>query len=176
MILKGGKSLVNGNERRANIVELLLARKAAVTGAELAKIYGVSRQAIVQDIALIRAQGVNILASPQGYLMMGEEPKRLRKTIVSSHSTLEGLLEELYVIVDYGGQILDVIVEHPIYGEIRANLMIKSRLEADQFLMSLKKHQAVPLSILTNGIHLHTIEVDNELLYEKIVAALKDIK
>lgn len=168
--------MVNGNERRANIIELLLARKAAVTGAELAKIYGVSRQAIVQDIALIRAQGVNILASPQGYLMMGEESKRLRKTIVSSHSTLQGLLEELYVIVDYGGQILDVIVEHPIYGEIRANLMIKSRLEADQFLMNLKKHQAVPLSILTNGIHLHTIEVDSELVYEKIVDALKDIK
>lgn len=166
---------MNGNERREQIVKLLANSEKAVTGAELSKSYGVSRQVIVQDIAILRAQGESVLATPQGYIMIETKTNKILKTIVSEHHTMEELRKELYIIVDFGGKVLDVIVEHPIYGEIKANLMISSRIEADELVSKLENNKATPLSALTQGLHLHTLEVDSEDLYQKIVAALLEL-
>lgn len=167
---------MNGNERREKIINILADSETAVTGAEFSKSYNVSRQVIVQDIAILRAQGESILATPQGYIMLQTKTNKILKTIVSEHHTLEELRKELYIIVDLGGKVLDVIVEHPIYGEIKANLMISSRLEADELVSKLQNNKATPLSALTQGVHLHTLEVDSEELYQKIVTELKILK
>ena len=55
-------------ERREQILEILSGSSKAVSGKELAARLGVSRQVIVQDIALLRANGENIYSTNLGYL------------------------------------------------------------------------------------------------------------
>lgn len=81
--------------------------------------------------------------------------------------------DELITIVDLGGKIIDVIVEHPLYGEIACKLEISSRLHIDEFMNNIKKTKAEPLSSLTEGVHIHTIEVENEEVFQIIREALR---
>ncbi len=164
---------MEGKERRREIKNDIEAAKDPIKGSELAKKYGVSRQVIVQDIALLRAQGKEIIATPQGYLMPEKQNKSLQKTIVTRHKQDQDLKEELTLMVDLGVKIIDVIVEHPVYGEIRGNLNIQSRLDIENFLEQLKKEEAKPLAELTDGVHMHTIEVPSEAVYEKLLRVLR---
>lgn len=159
--------------RRKEILKELQTSSEPVKGTDLSEKFGVSRQVIVQDIALLRAKGENILATPQGYLVPEAYGKsKLIKTIACIHKNNEELEDELKIIVDLGGKILDVIVDHPLYGEIKSQLQIASRHDLDLFMDNLNKTKAEPLSSLTSGLHLHTIEVENENLFEKIKNAL----
>ena len=123
----------------------------------------------MQDIALLRARGENILATPQGYIIPREHGEnKIIKTIVCSHEGYDAIEDELESIIDAGGKAIDVIVDHPLYGEIKSPLEISSRLELQQFMQSLKQTKAEPLSSLTGGIHIHTIEVKDENSFKKI--------
>ncbi|MBS4534012.1 transcription repressor NadR [Clostridium sp. D2Q-14] len=164
---------MNGNDRRESIIEILNTYKEAIKGAEIAEKFNVSRQVIVQDIAILRARGIDIIATPNGYIMVNKEPLGIRRTIVSQHQNNEDIEEELNIIVDLGGKILDVIVEHPIYGEIKGQLMISSRIDVSEFMKRLKENNAEPLSTLTDGVHIHTIEVPSEEIFNKIKNKLK---
>ena len=156
-------------ERREEILKALNSSKKPIKGTDLSQIFDVSRQVIVQDIALLRARGENILATPQGYIIPNiYEKNKIIKTIVCNHEGYDQIEDELKTIVDGGGKAVDVIVEHPIYGEIKSLLEISSRLELEQFMDSIKKTKAEPLSSLTGGIHIHTIEVENEDSFKKI--------
>lgn len=159
--------------RREAILNQLRQSKQALKGSELAKEYGVSRQVVVQDISILRAEGNDIIATPQGYQMIFLQQEGIFKKIVSEHHTLEELEDELYVIVDMGGAVLDVIVEHPLYGEIKAPLMLFSRKDVDHFVEKLQKTEAEPLSKLTDGIHMHTVQVRSETDFEDMKKALK---
>ncbi|HPI97427.1 MAG TPA: transcription repressor NadR [Synergistales bacterium] len=163
------------DQRRQAIREILHEVPEPVKGSELAEKLGVSRQVIVQDIAILRAAGEEILATPQGYLIPEriEGSSTIRKTIVTRHLGNEDMDEELKIIVDQGGKIIDVIVEHPIYGEIRGNLMISTRHDVEEFMKRIVGEHAEPLSILTEGVHLHTIEVPDEETYVRIVEHLE---
>ncbi|NLY67169.1 MAG: transcription repressor NadR [Tissierellia bacterium] len=162
-------------ERRERILELLKNSKEPITGAELSKKYNVTRQVIVQDIALLRARGEDILATPQGYLIPQVKMKdTLIKKIVCKHNEYDEIEDELKTIVDLGGKIIDVIVDHPLYGEITGNLDISSRLDVDRFMDKLKITKAEPLSTLTEGVHIHTIEVENEKIFQLIKETLKE--
>lgn len=153
-------------ERRQKILELL-DNNLPQKGTDLAAALGVSRQVIVQDIAVLRAAGVNILATPQGYLLPGQEIS-CRRTLACRHD-LAGLEQELLLIVDHGGKVIDVIVEHPLYGEIRGYLMLSSRYEVQKFVTDLKASDARPLYTLTgNGVHLHTVEASRQELLDTI--------
>ncbi|UMZ74842.1 transcription repressor NadR [Natranaerofaba carboxydovora] len=160
--------------RREKILEHL-SGKTPITGSKLGDMLGVSRQVIVQDIAILRAGGHEIISTPQGYLLKSDEEKtkELKFTIASKHDR-EGIRDELTTIVDLGGKVIDVIVEHPIYGEISGYLMIGSRRDVEEFLSNLSKSKAEPLSYLTGGVHLHTIEVSKEEIAEEIKNALKN--
>lgn len=159
-------------KRREGIHQYLIQSKGPVTATALAKIFSVSRQVIVGDIALLRAANVGILATPRGYLMdQGGKTAAMIRTIACRH-TKEDMAEELLTIVDHGGGILDVIVEHPVYGQISGQLQIFSRSEAENFVNKIHKHQAPPLSALTDGVHLHTITCPNEAIYERILCDL----
>jgi len=162
-------------ERRRLLVEKLTQSRDPITGSDLAEFYGVSRQVIVQDIAIIRAKGVPVLATSSGYLIQSKSTKdRLIKTFVSKHNGFERMEEELLIIIDYGGKIIDVIVEHPVYGDIVGTLLIATREDISKFVEKVKSTDSKPLASLTKGDHIHTIEVPSEKIFELILNELRE--
>lgn len=156
-------------ERRKEILEILNSLEKPVKGTEIAEKFGVSRQVIVQDVAVLRAKGADILATPRGYLIpKAYESNKIIRMIACKHENDKEIEEELDIILSYGGKIIDVSVEHPLYGEIKSQLQISSRYDLNEFIVNLKKYKAEPLSSLTDGIHIHKIEVDNEEMLIKI--------
>ena len=154
---------MDGELRREKILQILLNSEQPISGTELAKKLGVSRQIIVQDIALLRAVNKNILSTNKGYLLFldQQENGKFKKSIKVQHSESE-ILDELFTIVDFGGRVLDVVVEHPIYGQIMVDLIINSRTDAEKFMCQVKENRTKPLNELTKGIHYHTIVADSE--------------
>ncbi|WP_180946864.1 transcription repressor NadR [Peptostreptococcus faecalis] len=149
------------SNRRDEILEILKSEEKPISAKKLADIFGVSRQIIVGDIALIRASEVNIISTNRGYLL-DKSDKKIEKGIFSrkfkvKHSANE-TKEELYLIVDAGCRVVDVRVEHKIYGEIGGALNISNRREVDQFISSLDNIHNIPLSSLTNSEHFHLVE------------------
>lgn len=166
---------MSSRDRRSMILEVLKEEGKPINGSSLAKRFEVSRQVIVQDIALLRAQGENIIATPQGYLIpIIANDKKLIKTIVSKHQGYEKMGEELQIMIDFGARVLDVIVEHPVYGEIKGLLDISNKQDLDEFLKKISNQKAEPLSTLTEGVHIHTLEIESEMNFEKMRKALKE--
>lgn len=164
---------MKADERRNCIVEMLLKEKIAIKGTVLAAQFNVTRQIIVKDIAILRAQGTDIIATPDGYMINYENANRIKCIIAVNHSVDE-TYTELETVVKYGGIIEDVIVEHPLYGEIKGILMIKNLNDLYKFEKELKEVNAKPLSVLTNGVHLHTISADSIENMELIKQELKE--
>jgi len=156
---------MDGKERRVELLEKLKNAEGPLTGAWFAKEFNVSRQVIVGDFAILRAAGASVYATPQGYVLpMVESPKTIRVKLPCKHER-EKLEQELAIIIDNGGKVLDVIVEHPLYGELIANLMLTSRRDLTEFLRKLDESHAEQLASITGGVHVHTIEVaDDETL------------
>lgn len=166
---------MDGDGRRSRIIELLKQSAKPIAGKELAKKMGVSRQVIVQDIALLRAINKNILATNKGYMIYGAEgiTATIKKTIKVMHKT-EEIQDELYSIVDFGGKVLDVVVEHEIYGQIMVDLIITNRQDVDEFIQKVTEHGTRPLKALTDGVHFHTIEARDQKTLSKIEQKLKE--
>ncbi|HAE61670.1 MAG TPA: transcription repressor NadR [Eubacteriaceae bacterium] len=164
---------MNSLKRKEEILKLLKKSDVPISGTDIAEKFGVSRQIIVQDIALIRAEGNQIIATSKGYMYPKFQKNAIHKTVAVKHGS--GMMaEELYIMIDYGAKILDITVEHPVYGEIKANLMLSTKEDIDLFVEEFNKSKAEPLSVVTNGVHLHTIEVPSNKIYELIKTALKD--
>ncbi|HKL13931.1 MAG TPA: transcription repressor NadR [Halanaerobiales bacterium] len=160
-------------ERREKLIKKLIKESEPYTGAKLADYFDVTRQVIVQDIALLRAQGYDILATSQGYILkenMGV--KTYSRTIACKHD-MDNVKEELMIVVKHGAKIKDVKVEHPIYGEISGMLMLQTSQDIQNFLNNTDKYEASLLSSLTDGVHLHTIEAMNEDVLDEIVNELR---
>lgn len=165
---------MDSEQRRIAIVEALNNKNEPIKGIELSKMFNVSRQVIVQDIAILRAKGEEIFATPQGYMVATKaSEEKILKTIVCKHKGYDEIEDELKIIIDIGGKVIDVIVVHPVYNEIKIPLMLGSRIEIDEFVNSLKSEKAEPLSSLTEGVHIHTIEVPSIKVYEKILIELE---
>ncbi len=153
---------MEGDSRRDKIIEMLNQAPEPLSGAALAKQLKVSRQVIVQDIALLRAYDKNILSTNKGYILYQPETKAVYKRTVSVMHTDGQMQDELYTIVDCGAHVLDVVVEHEVYGQITADLFLRSRTDVDEFIEKIAKSKAQPLKTLTNGAHFHTVEADSE--------------
>ncbi len=141
-------------------------------GGELAKHFRVSRQSLVQDVAILRARGEDIVATPRGY-QLPERAERGHRAILACRHAPERTEEELQILVDHGVKILDVIVEHPLYGELRGSLMIESRADLQDFLAHVSASHALLLSSLTGGVHLHTIEASRPEMIARAKARLR---
>lgn len=164
---------MNPEERRENLLSILNNSEEPIAATALAKKFSVSRQVIVGDIALMRAAGIKISATPRGYVLITEAEKNDNLfTIACSHDE-DKMINELYAVVDNGGTVMDVTVEHPVYGEISGELHISTRYDVDIFLEKIKNNQAQPLMRLTGGIHLHTIKCNDEQSQKRIIEALK---
>jgi transcriptional regulator of NAD metabolism len=150
----------SGAERRSRMLACMNAGDGPVLGTELAKRFRVSRQCVVQDIAILRAAGEDILATPQGYRAPeAREPMRHRAVLACRHAP-EQTEEELHILVDHGVRVLDVIVDHELYGELTGTLMLESRADVQEFLHRWRSTGAILLSSLTRQIHLHTVEAN----------------
>lgn len=166
---------MEGKNRREKLIAILQKADAPVSGTDLAKCLGVSRQVIVQDIALLRAVDKNILSTNKGYVLYVPEPEngRVKRSFAVSH-TKEQIQDELYAIVDYGGKVLDVVVEHDIYGQITVDLILCNRLDVDEFVERIECSKSRPLKVLTDGEHWHTVEADSEKVLDKIEERLRE--
>lgn len=163
---------MTGNERRNEIIRELEKAVNPVSGTILAKKMGVSRQVIVQDMALLRATNKNIISTTRGYLLYKEDKNTVKRAFGVIHDN-DDICEELYAIVDNGGRMLDVTVVHNVYGMITAELIIRNRREADEFLKKLSEPQTVPMLTLTNGNHIHTVEAESEDVLDRIEQVLR---
>ena len=164
------KSTLSAENRREALRAALYAATAPESASVLAARFSVSRQVIVGDIALLRAAGEDISATPRGYIVNRSRPGALR-TLACVHS-YEDTAKELNIMVDNGCTVVDVIVEHPIYGQISGQLDIASRYDVAQFVEKLSTEDAPPLSSLTGGVHLHTLICPTEEAYQRVRSEL----
>ena len=158
--------------RRREIVAWMQTHGAPVRGGELASRFHVSRQCLVQDVAILRASGEEILATPRGY-RLPERAERGHRALLACRHAPERTEEELQILVDHGVKILDVIVEHAVYGELRGALMLESRADVQDFLDQVRASRASLLSSLTGGVHLHTVEASRPEMIARAKARLR---
>lgn len=161
---------MTSTERRQAIAQLLHQAQGPLSASALAARMGVSRQIVVGDVALLRAGGLQILATPRGYVL--DRPSGTRLVVACRHDAGR-LREELYTVADCGCGVLDVVVEHPVYGQLSGQLQVFSRADADAFCRALAAGGAEPLSRLTGGVHLHTLSCPSEEHGRRVLHALR---
>ena len=162
---------MKAEERRKEIVNLLMGEKKAVSGGELGERFGVSRQIIVQDISLLKASGYEILSTHNGYII---HKSPLVERIFKLHHTTEQTEKELKLIVESGGTVVDVFVWHKVYGKVSANLNIFSNLHIKQFIEGVRSGKSSELMNITGGYHYHTIRADSEEILDNIQEKLEE--
>lgn len=156
---------MKGEERRKQIIDILRHSSSPVAGTQLAQILDVSRQVIVQDIALIRAKNIDIFSTNRGYVINDKrEYSRILKVI---HGDDE-VETELETIVDMGGYVRDVFVYHKVYGVIRADMNIRSRRDIKKYMQDIAGGKSSLLKNVTSGYHYHTVVADDEQTLDMI--------
>lgn len=153
------ESSMTGSDRRQEILKNIKESDRPVSGSKLAKDYDVSRQVIVQDIALLRASGYDIISTNRGYVLEGQT---CAERVFKVRHTDEQLETELCTIVDFGGQVKNVMVNHKVYGHIEAELGITSRRKVKEFLADIESGKSTPLKNITSDYHYHTVTADSE--------------
>lgn len=162
---------MKGTERRQEILKLIANSDSPVSGAALAKYFSVSRQVIVQDMALLRAERHDIISTNRGYIL--NNPLKFTRVIKAYHSD-DDLADELNTIVDFGGTAVDVQVRHKVYGHMSAKLNISSRLDVQKFVDDIKSGKSTPLKDITSGYHYHTIAANSEAALDLIEKTLNE--
>ncbi len=165
---------MNGSERRTRILELLRQSREPLSGSALAKLLGVSRQIIVQDMALLRTgAGVEILSTYQGYLL--HEPAQPCRRVFKVRHSAADTRQELEAIVDQGGRVEDVFVYHRVYGVVRGQLQIASRKDVLDFLERLKESSSAPLMQITDDFHYHTVSAATPEILQRVHQTLQEL-
>ena len=162
---------MNAAQRRERILARLTQALEPVSASALAGELGVSRQIVVGDVALLRAAGAQIDATPRGY-QLHPAAKGYTGILACVHRTAEQMRCELYTVVDHGGVVVDVAVENALYGELRGNLNLGSRYDVDAFVRQAGSAPECLLSRMTGGVHLHTLRCPDEQTFRRIEAAL----
>ena len=162
---------MTGTERRKKLLNLMRESKTPLSGGALGSATGVSRQVIVQDIALLRTEGYSILATARGYLL--EKPADTMRLFKVFHDAAATEEELLTTIVDLGGCVVDVMVNHRVYGKVSAPLQIKNRRDVQAFLKNLESGKSTPLLNVTSGYHFHHVSAESEEILDEIEDALR---
>lgn len=162
---------MNPQQRRKEIAALLMSSETPLTGSWLSQRLGASRQIIVGDIASLKREGFDIASTHTGYVMKKSPyPERVVKCRHSSEQTLD----ELCLIVAFGATVVDVFVNHKVYGQIKAKLNIYSQNSAEEFACNISQGKSVELMNLTSGYHYHTIRAQTERVLDEIESALEE--
>ena len=163
--------MLTGLERRKDIVSRIKNSSSPVSGKALAQAYDVSRQVIVQDIALIRAAGHDIISTNRGYIL---NAPHIASRVFKVRHTDEELENELCSIVDLGGKVVNVMINHHVYGHMEAEMNINSRRKVMEFMEDIKSGKSSPLKNITSNYHYHTVEADNEDTLNMIEEMLRE--
>ncbi len=161
------------DERRQRLLKLLSTARKPLSGTELGQHLNATRQTVVQDIAILRARGEPIVATARGYLMATSLAPNCHRALLAVRHRPDQTEEELSLLLDLGLRVVDVEVDHPVYGEIRGMLMLDSREDLREWLQGLRDKRAHLLSELTDGIHMHTVEAPRAELLERARTALR---
>lgn len=164
---------MNGEQRRQAILNLIQSENTPISGGRLAKEFHVSRQVIVQDIALLRAANYDIFSTNKGYVL--NEASGITRVFKVSHTDAQ-IEEELNAIVDLGGEVVDVFVYHKVYGRIQGTLSIRSRRNVREFMDGIDSGKSSPLKNITSGYHYHTIKADSKETMDLIEKMLSEKK
>lgn len=162
---------MKAEERRREIVNLMLDEQSAISGGQLSEKFGVSRQIIVQDISALKTAGYDILSTHSGYILKSSP---LMERVFKVYHTREQTENELNTIVDFGGTVVDVYVWHKVYGKVSAKLNISSRHHVAQFIEGVRTGKSTELMNITGGYHYHTVRADTTEILDKIESALAD--
>ncbi|HPD98417.1 MAG TPA: transcription repressor NadR [Synergistales bacterium] len=162
--------MLSRENRLRQIVRILEESEEPVSGIHLAEEVDISRQAVVQDIGLLRDRGARIMATSRGYVLRGDS----RRRVFAVRHGADEIPEELNTIIEAGGRVLDVVVDHPVYGEIRGNLDLATREDVIRFVNLFKSSGQSPLLSLSNGFHLHTVEAPDEITLDAVENALSE--
>ncbi len=163
---------LTGAERRKMLLSMMRQSQTPISGGAMGRKTGVSRQVIVQDMALLRTEGHPIMSTTKGYYLERREPDRCERILKVCH-TNEEVEDELNAIVDLGGTVRDVIVNHRAYGKMTAMLDIRSRRDVRVFVDHIRSGKSSPLLNVTSGYHFHTISADSEAVLDEIEDALR---
>ena len=162
---------MSGEQRREKMLNVLRTAGHPVPGAKLAQMFAVSRQVVVQDVALLRAEKQEIISTCRGYMMRQDLPcQRIFKV---RHSD-EEMEEELNLYVDFGGTVEDEFVYHRIYNVIRVEMGLKSRREIKDYMEKLKSGRSKSLKDVTSGFHYHTVTAESEEILDQIQKELQE--
>lgn len=174
MKMKGEKiqmeKAINGLHRRKHIIEMLKQSDGPLSGTILGKENEVSRQVIVQDITLLRAEGYDIVATPRGYILNASQG--IARVIKTFH-TAQQTEEELTTIVDLGGVVLDTMVNHKAYGKISVPLNVRNRRDIQVFINQITSGKSGLISNVTSGFHFHKITAESEEILDEIEDSLR---
>ncbi|MCJ0952386.1 transcription repressor NadR [Mammaliicoccus sciuri] len=164
----------NPFKRREQILQLLESSDEPISGKQLSQQFDVSRQIIVKDISILKSQNYNIDSTSRGYVVNNEQSgKRYKRVIVCQHDN-DRMEEELKLILDNGAMIDDVAIDHPVYGSIKADLMIETYEDLSKFISEMEKFEGQMLAHLTDNLHLHTISAHTEKILDNAVRDLKE--
>ena len=152
---------MTGPERRTAIINQIKTSSAPVPGKALAAQYEVSRQVIVHDI----------ISTNRGYIL---HESHLVERIFKVKHTDDQVEDELYTIVDLGGRVRNVMVNHRVYGHMEASLNINSRRNAAEFIDDIRSGKSTPLKNITSDYHYHVVEADSENTLDMIQEALEE--
>ena len=156
---------LSGQERREQIIKILKQSDKPIPGTELAKLVDVSRQVVVQDMALIRANGIEITSTNRGYIIQDENKvSRVFKVIHTS----DQVEEELNLYVDFGAVVEDVFVYHKVYGLIKVPMNIRSRRDVKKYLDGISSGKSSELMNLTSNYHYHTVSAESEEVLDQL--------
>ena len=168
---QGKRDNLTGSKRREELINTIKSSTSPISGKTLAQLYDVSRQVIVQDIALLRTAGYDIISTNRGYIL--NAPHTITRVFKVSHTDAQ-TEDELYSIVDLGGTVVNVMVNHRVYGHMEAPLGISSRLKVKAFIDDIKNGKSSPLKNITSNYHYHTVEADSEKTLDLIEKTLEE--
>ncbi len=160
-------------ERRRRLMDLLARTSRPLSGTDLGQQLGATRQTVVQDVAILRARGAAVVATARGYLLATSLTPNRHQALLAVRHRPDQTEEELSLLLDLGLRVVDVVVDHPIYGEIRGMLMLDSLEDLREWLKGMRERRAHLLSELTDGIHLHTVEAPRPELLDRGREALR---
>ena len=163
---------MNTAQRRTEILKLLQQEEKPVAARAMASQFGVSRQVIVQDMAVIRASTPGILSTTRGYVLQQDKDIACTREFKVRHGQ-EQAAEELNLIVDCGGRVKNISISHRVYGRVTAEMDIRSRQDVNEFVQAINSSHSSVLSSATSGYHYHLIEASSQERLDLIGEQLK---
>ena len=163
----------SGEARRREILGALAGAAGPLSGTALAERCGVSRQVVVQDVALLRERGEKIVSTNRGYVLLAASAARPTRLFKCRHTAAQ-TADELTCVVDLGGRVEDVFVNHRVYGKVSSELGISSRRDVERFMAELASGVSAPLMEVTSGYHFHHVSAGSEEELDEVERALSE--